>query len=192
MTQPEGYANPDLDLVRRIAEGEERALEMLSERYSRRLYAYALRLTRNSDVAGEVLQDTLLSIWQGAHSFRGDSRVITWLLGIVHHRAMNAIRRRNLASIDLETAEATHAQSGQPDAELQALDRQVILARALARLSVEHRSVIELVFYQELSLAEVAEVCGCPVGTVKSRLNYAKAHLRRALEGAGLHPEDLL
>ncbi len=191
MTEPKGYANPDLDLVRRIAQGDERALQVLSERYSRRLYAYALRLTRNSDLAGEVLQDTLLSTWQGARAFRGDSRVITWLLGIVHHRAMNAMRRRNL-TVDLETAEATHAQSGQPDAELQALDRQAILARALARLSVEHRSVIELVFYQELSLAEVAEVCGCPIGTVKSRLNYAKAHLRRALEGVGLHPEDLL
>ncbi len=192
LTYPGAYANPDLDLVRRIAQRDERALEALSERYGRRLYAYALRLTQNPDLAGEVLQDTLLAVWQGARSFRGDSRVVTWLLGIVHNQAMNAIRRRSLYVVDLETMEAAHAEGGQPDDEAQALERQATLARALARLSVEHRSVVELVFYQELSLAEVAKVCGCPVGTVKSRLSYAKAHLRRALEGAGLHQEDLL
>ena len=192
LTYPGAYANPDLDLVRRIARRDERALEALSERYGRRLYAYALRLTQNPDLAGEVLQDTLLAVWQGARSFRGDSRVVTWLLGIVHNQAMNAIRRRSLYVVDLETMEAAHAAGGQPDDEAQALERQATLARALARLSVEHRSVVELVFYQELSLAEVAKVCGCPVGTVKSRLSYAKAHLRRALEGAGLHQEDLL
>ena len=180
-------------LVRRMAAGDEAALQALYAAHGHRLFAYACRLTANRALAEEVLQDSLLAAWRGARGFRGEGRVIAWLLGIVHRQALNATRRKRLASTNLEDAEEAGAIPAAPPADpAAALDRERALTAALDELSADHRAVLELVFYQGLALAEAAQVCGCPVGTIKSRLSYAKAHLRRSLESAGIHAEDLL
>ena len=183
--------DPDLNLVRRMASGDEDALAALYTSHERRLYAFALRLTGDPDTSAEVLQDSLIAAWQGAHSFRGEGRVLTWLLGIVHHKALNAIRRKRLPQIGLDEAELAVDPHDQPDAQAAANERRSVLAAGLSQLSLEHRTVLELVFFQGLSLAETAQVCDCPLGTVKSRLNNAKGHLRRVLDRAGMRLEDL-
>ena len=182
----------DVALVRRLAAGDERALEEVYARHGRRLYVYALRLTGSEVRAEEVVQDSLVAAWRAARSFRSDSRVSTWLLGIVHNKALNAIRRRQLPTAPLgETLDPPDRAEGTEE-RFAGVERRRAIERALSDLSPEHRAVLDLVFYEELPLAEVAAVRGCPVGTVKSRLSYAKAHLRRALERAGLRREDLL
>ena len=185
--------DPDVALIRSLAGGDEEALRTLYATHGRRLLAYAFRLTGNRALAEEVLQDSLLAAWRGARSFRGDGRVICWLLGIVHRQALNATRRKRLPGIGLEEAEAAGTVLAAPPADVaSAVDRRDALGAAIGALSVEHRAVLELVFYQQLTLAETAQVCGCPLGTVKSRLNHAKARLRQALEQAGRGAEDLL
>jgi RNA polymerase sigma-70 factor, ECF subfamily len=185
--------DPDIALVRRMAAADEQALQALYAAHVRRLFAYAYRLTQNQALAEEVLQDSLLAAWKGARSYRGEGRVIAWLLGIVHRQALNATRRVRPPSASLEDAEDAGALPAAQSADLPAaLDREQALATAMADLSAEHRAVLELVFYQGLALAEAAQVCGCPVGTIKSRLSYAKAHLRRSLDAAGITMEDLL
>ncbi len=191
LTQPRSLLDPDIGLIRSMAAGDEAALRALYAAYGRRLFAYALRLTMDRVVAEEVLQDSLLAAWRGAGNFRGESRAITWLLGIVHHQALNATRRKQLPKIDLEQAMGLADDAARPEAQAELAERRRALQVALGDLSPEHRAVVELVFYQGLSLAEVAEVCGCPVGTVKSRLSYAKAYLRKGLAGAGLQRKDL-
>jgi DNA-directed RNA polymerase specialized sigma24 family protein len=84
----------DLDLLARVVSGETAALRSLYEAHGARLYAYALRVSGNPAVAEDIIQDSLLAIWKDAAKFRGEGRVIAWLLGIVHHKAMNAVRGR--------------------------------------------------------------------------------------------------
>lgn len=192
LTQPIAAIEQDRDLVRRVADGDEQALRALYTSYGRRLYAYALRLTGNQVVAEEVIQDSFLAIWKNARGYRGDSRVTTWLLGIVHHQSLNAMRRKRLPTTGLEEAFQEAGDSDGLEDLATATDRRKALSAALAQLSPDHRTVLELVFYQGLSLAEIAQIMKCPIGTVKSRLSYAKTHMRQALDRAGLAAEDLL
>ncbi len=180
----------DVEIVRRVAAGDGAALRVLYAQYGQRLIAYAMRLTRDRALAEDVVQDSLVAAWQGAAHFRGEGRVVAWLLGIVHHKALNAIRRTSPTLLG-EDDEQYPDTALLPDERIAGDERANLLRRGLESLSLNHRMVLELVFYQGLSLAEVATVCGCPVGTVKSRLNYAKAHLRRVLEQAGVNAEDL-
>ena len=170
----------DLDLIRRISQEDESALRELYGRYGQRMYAYALRLTNLPQKAEDVVQDTLIVAWQSASRFRGEGRVLAWLLGIIHHTAMKSLRHSHQP-----ITEAMEASLPTPvvslEEQIQAKEQVQSLRRVLGSLSAEHRAVLELVFYQGLSLKEVAQVCNCPVGTVKSRLSYARKHLRGIL-----------
>lgn len=179
------------DLISRIAAGDADALRELYDAYGQRLAAFAFRLTGDPAAADEVVQDTLLAVWQGgARRFRNESRVITWLLGIVHHKALDRLRRqRDLPLMD-SNAPAEPLEDG-PAAQAARRDQHRLLQNGLDTLSMEHRTVLELVFYQGLSLAEAAEVCACPLGTIKSRLAYAKTALRGALNRAGVSEKDV-
>lgn len=182
----------DSELVQRIAAGEEAALNELVALYGNRLYAYAIRLTGESATAKDVLQESLIAVWQGAERYRGDGRLIAWLLGIVHHKAFSQVRwsaRRQADSLASEYEIATSAPG--PDDLVERDERTHQLQAGLESLSMEHRQVLELVFYQGLTLKEAAEICSCPVGTIKSRLNYAKARLKGLLHRQGLDAEDV-
>ena len=170
----------DSALVRRIAAKDESALRELYATYVQRLYAYALRLTDNPETAEDVVQDTLVAVWQSAGRFRGEGRVLAWLLGIVHHTAMKALRHVSQPISD-EIEESLEAPLGSPEEHIQAKEQSQWVQGGLQSLSAEHRAVLELFFYQGLNLNEVAKVCDCSVGTVKSRLSYARKHLRGIL-----------
>jgi RNA polymerase sigma-70 factor (ECF subfamily) len=180
----------DRDLIRRVAAGDEDALREIYTVYGQRLYAYALRITGDPAAAEEAVQESLVVLWQGAGRYRGEGRAIAWLLGIVHHKALNQLRGRVVDSLD---AEAQNQPAGDPlpDALAIAHDQRRQIRAGLEALSLEHRLALELVFYQGLSLNEAAEVSGCPVGTIKSRLNHAKTSLRGALKRAGFSAEEV-
>jgi RNA polymerase sigma factor (sigma-70 family) len=171
----------DLDLLARVTAGETAALRSLYETHGARLYAYALRVSGNPAVAEDIIQDSLLAIWKDAAKFRGEGRVIAWLLGIVHHKAMNAVRGRRTFPLDDE-ADDIPSDILSPEEAVVRGERKDLIKAGLDRLSWKHRLVLDLVFFQGLSLAETATVCGCPLGTVKSRLNQAKSGLRAVLE----------
>jgi RNA polymerase sigma-70 factor (ECF subfamily) len=183
----------DLELAYRLAEGDTQALQELIAAYGQRMYAFALRLTGDPVRAEDVMQESLVAAWQGAKRFRGSGRLIAWLLGIVHHRAMESFKKPAPVVEDGLGENAAGPAAGGPLLEDQTAlsEQRRALRLALRRLSPEHRAVLELVFYQGLSLQETAQVCGVPLGTVKSRLNYAKASLRGVLTRAGFSAEDL-
>jgi RNA polymerase sigma factor (sigma-70 family) len=174
---------PDADgvLLQRMAGGDETALSALCLAYGRRVMAYAFRLTGDAETAEEVVQDVFLAAWSRPRSYRGDGRVIAWLLGITRNRALNAVRRKRPLRAHLDEAASLESLLPGPHVLAERRERQDRMRDALACLSRDHREAIELVFYQGLTLSEVAEVCRCPAGTVKSRLSHAKAHLRRLL-----------
>lgn len=179
----------ELALVRQIAAGDDDALGELYAVYGQRLFAYAAHITGNLNLAEDVVQESLVAVWQGARRFRGEGRVVAWLLSIVHHKALNAVRGRS--PVALVQVEKIVDESPSPDERVVLSERRKLLRAGLARLSLEHRTVLELVFYQGLSQNEAAQICNCPVGTIKSRLSYAKAKLRDALRQPGMEMEDM-
>lgn len=176
MTQPA----EDLDLIHRMQAGDDDAVRDLYALHGQRLYAYALRLTNDPATAEDVTQQTLVTAWRTARTFRGEGRLIAWLLGIVHHTAMKALRG-STHYLDEVAEETVSEDQPSPEEQAQVRDERRWVRQGLQSLSSEHRAVLELVFYQGLSLNEAADVLKCPIGTVKSRLSYARNHLRGVL-----------
>ena len=171
----------DLALIKRIARHEEEALNILFARHGDKLYGYAVRILGNPTLAEDVLQESLLAIWQGAKRFRGEGSVLSWMFGIVHHKAMRVFREKPaVIALDDDLVDPTKFVV-QIEERLSSKERKRLLLAGLETLSTEHQTVLELVFFQGMSLRKVAEICDIPVGTVKSRLKYAKDALRGAI-----------
>lgn len=172
-------------LFARITAGDRAALRPFYLAYHRRLHRFLLRITRDPQLADEAVNDTLMVVWQQAASFRRESRLSTWVMGIAYRRALKALesRRRAHAVLEIERdrRETVGGEQLAADVALSA-ERGDWLDRALASLSSEHRLVIELAYYVGLSCEEIAAVADCPVGTVKTRLHYARRHLHGTLE----------
>lgn len=176
----------DIALVMRIAERDKVAFRTLFDAYGERVFRYAYRMVNDRSLAEEVTNDVMLEVWKGAPQFEGRSKASTWVLGIARHLALNAIRGKRLITVDLDTTPEI-ADSRQTDAV--ARDRDTVrqkLRDALAKLSTDHREVVELTFFHGYSYQEVAEVMGCPENTVKTRMFHAKKQLCAALKRAGL------
>lgn len=169
-------------LLRRVAEGDERALGEIHDRFGRSLFGYLLTLARDRRLAEEILQDTLVAVWRNAGSYAGRSSAKTWIFGVCRRQAHNTLRRRNLPLAGEEPPEALPASEPGPEEALLAGARRQELADRLEELSPLHREALVLFFFQGLSYEETAEVSGVPVGTVKSRLSNAKRALRDAMQ----------
>jgi len=173
--------NPtDLELVNRVAQGDERAFLMLYDRYAARIHALTLRILSDSMLAEEATQDTFLKLWSRARLYLSErGSLLLWLLTIARRTALDRLRleaRRPMLS------DANDPEDGWqfiPDLDTVSEEaRWRSLYFAVQSLQPEHRQVIELAYYQGLSQSEIAEVLGWPLGTVKTRLRAAMEHLR--------------
>ena len=171
----------DLQLLRRVAHGEQQALADLYERHGRPLFRYLLQLVPDRGVAEEVLQDTLVAVWKSAHTFQGKSRVETWLFGVAHRQAHNTLRRRGLPLADIREIEALPSTLPEPETSLLATIAREELTESLGRLAPLHREILHLIFVRQLSYQECADVLDVPVGTIRSRLSTARRALRALL-----------
>jgi RNA polymerase sigma-70 factor (ECF subfamily) len=179
---PSSSAADDLVLLGRVAEGDRDAFRRLYSHYHRRLHRFLMRLTRERQVTEEVINDTMMVIWQHAADFRGASRVSTWILGIAYRRALKTLERtRNASAQDVIVATANAPDGALLDMLSQGTETHDWIDRALTQLSPEHRMVIELAYFLGLSCEEIAEIVGCPLGTVKTRMFYGRERLRQLL-----------
>jgi RNA polymerase sigma-70 factor (ECF subfamily) len=176
----------DEDLVRRIAGGDRLAMQVLFTRHHVRVYRFALRMLRNATIAEDVISEVFLDVWRQAGKFEGRSAVSTWLLGIARFKALSALRRRTEQELDNEMAETIADPSDDPEVDLQKKDKGNVLRDCLTRLSAEHREVVDLVYYHEKSVEEVAGIIGIPEATVKTRMFYARKKLGELLKAAGV------
>ena len=178
--------DPDLALLSRIATGDQEAIEELYRRHSRVLLGQLQLMVDQPALAEEVLQDTMLAVWKGARTFRGGSRVRTWLLGIARRQARDRMRRQR--PIPVADSELAERPSPNPGPEAIAVERAEgrRVVTALSTLTPAHREVLGLVFGADLSLAEVARVLAVPLGTVKSRLHAARAAASRTMNDKGI------
>jgi len=179
----------DRDSMDRLAGGDLGALDGLYEQYGAMAFSIAYRITGDRTAAEDVVQEAFLGAWRNAARYvdaRGSVR--TWLLSIVHHRAIDAVRRRR------PTLELPESEGLVPDAltlpdtwrEVERrLDRDIVMA-ALSSISDVQREAIELAYFGGLTQTEIAERIGVPLGTVKGRLRLGLAGLRAALLADGL------
>ena len=177
----------DASLLERVAGGDREAFRSLYERYQRRIHSYCLKFVRDPRKAEELTNDVMFEVWRGAAGFRGHSSPSTWILGIARHKALSEARRREEPV--LPEPEEAHAMPDPAEGPAETAERADVaraLRGALEKLSVEHREVLELTYYQELSCQEIAEVLQCPVGTVKTRMFYARQRLKAILAGTGI------
>jgi RNA polymerase sigma-70 factor (ECF subfamily) len=176
----------DEALVARIAEGNRHALRLLFGRHQQKVYRFVLRLVANEATAEDVVNDVFFDLWRQAASFEGRARVSTWLLAIARNKALNAMRGRADQQLDDAVAEAIPDPASNAEERLEASQRGVVLRQCLAQLSSAHREIIDLVYYHERSVDEVATILGVPAATVKTRMFYARKRLAELLKAAGI------
>jgi RNA polymerase sigma-70 factor (ECF subfamily) len=168
----------DAACLSRVALGDRAAFEHIYRNYYERVFRFVLRVTGRMSLVEDVVNDTMLVIWNKAADFRAVSKVSTWIFGVAYRKSLKAMARENRRADPLADATEPLAQA----AEL--LDRERLRAAirdALMRLPAEHRAVVELTFYFNCSYGDIAQVLDCPVGTVKSRMFHAREKLRPLL-----------
>lgn len=175
----------DAIILSRIAAGDERAVELLYDRYAARLYTLALHVCRDPGAAEEVVQDVFVAVWREAGRYdprRGS--VSTWLFGMARNRAVDELRRRGRRPSAPWEHVAEQPAPG-PDAAASAEDR--VLAeqarRLIGQMPAIYRTTLQLAYFQGLTQREIAQTMGVPLGTVKTRTRAGLEYLRRALEG---------
>ena len=178
------------ELARSAARGDEEAFARLVDLHEKRVYALALRMTGNQEDAADVAQEAFLSAWRGLPSFRGDAGFSTWLYRLTSNAAIDCLRRdrRQRVSASLDDGElgmevSDPAPTPQEQAESESLREAV--RWGLGELSNEHREVLALREFQELSYEEIAQQLDMDLGTVKSRISRARGALRKILLKSG-------
>jgi RNA polymerase sigma-70 factor (ECF subfamily) len=161
-------------------------MQVLFARHHVRVYRFVLRLVRSEATAEDLISEVFLDVWRQAAKFEGRAAVSTWLLAIARFKALSALRRKPEAELDDETAEAIEDTSDTPEVALEKKDKSVAIRKCLDSLSAEHKEIIDLVYYHEKSVEEVAEIVGIPEATVKTRMFYARKKLAELLKAQGI------
>ena len=166
-------------MVGQVAQGDERALSELYDRYSRPVYATGVRLLGDAHLAEELVQDAFTNVWQGAASFDPErASFATWLYRVARNRAVDLARRRRARPRSAGEDTLRILSGGpEPEAGVDGWD----VARALSRIPEEHREVLTLAYFEGLSQREISRRTGIPLGTIKSRTTAALKRLHRSL-----------
>ena len=189
-TQPSIPRTPDQVLIESVVRGDKRALELLFTRHSARMYRFVLRITANACLSEDVVSEVFLDVWRRADRFHAKSQVSTWLFAIARNKALQALRSRSHERLDeQETATLVDAGSD-PEISLQQKSRGSIIRKCLSQLPPAQREIVDLVYYHEKSVAEVAQIVGIPAGTVKTRMFRARSRMAELLAQAGLDNFD--
>ncbi len=173
-------------LIEAIAQGEKRAMQVLYARHNVRVYRFIVGLTRDESQAEDLVSEVFLDVWRKAGQFGARSKVSTWLLAIARHKTYSAFAHRTDAQLDEHFAATIEDPADGPGSILDKKDRSSALAHCLTRLSSAHREIIDLVYYHEKKIEEVAQITGIPLATVKTRMHYARKRMAELLKKAGI------
>lgn len=167
----------ELALLTRIGRQDRDAFKELYIIYHRRLSRFISRLSSRQELAEEIINDTMWTVWKKAGSFRGASQVSTWILGIAYRQALMTFRRAGPPPAEEPPG---HTAAVVADSQI-ATETHEWLAHGLAQLPLEQRMVIELTYFLGHSCEEIATIMDCPVNTVKTRMFYARRKLKVTL-----------
>jgi len=160
-----------------------RAFEALYRIYHPRLTRFLERVTRRPGLVGEVLNDTMLAVWNHAQDYNGGSKVSTWIFAIAYRKALKALRRFD-EPLDDELAQSRPDSAPGPELQADLWQLREALTKALDKLSAEHRAVVDLTYFHGLGYREIALIVDCPVDTVKTRMFHARRKLKALLAGS--------
>ena len=177
----------DETLVRLVAVQDVVALETLYGRYSRPIFSLALKILADREVVEEVVQEVFLRLWTRAQGFDAQrGKLLSWLLTITHHRAIDELRRRR-AQPETGGLQEQLAAADQPDADpttsLSHVEERTVVREALAQLPPAQRRPIEMAYYGGLTQVEIAVALSEPLGTIKTRMRLGMQKLRVLLSG---------
>ncbi len=184
----------DDELIDRLKHGDLAALDELYTRYARPVYSLALRILGNAADAEEVTQDVFERVWRHARSFdRGRGQFGAWLLGVTHHVAVDALRKRQRRPQLIRTAPNDDPLDGPMDDDVSERTMRNLQAeqirRALRSLPAPQQQAIELAYFNGMSHLEIAAALGDPLGTIKARIRRGMQRLRQALDEVGAEDE---
>src|SRR5829696_3850626 len=172
----------DEELLEAIGAGDEAALAALYDRFGRVAYGVALRILRDQALAEDAVQEAFLAVWRSAGSYRRErAKPSTWLLTLVHRRAVDLVRREDRRRAERLDDPPEDVGVAVPE-EAQLRERRAAVQAALGRLPADQRQALELAYYGGYTQSELAEHLGVPLGTVKSRMFAGLSRLRDALE----------
>ncbi len=167
----------DRRLLKRIAEQQDReALQQLYGSYAPRITGFLRRMTRDDGLIEEAYNDVMMTVWRKAHQYKGQSKVSSWIFSIAYRICLRMVKKQKfragvLDMLGREPSFATHETAGP-------VERDDLIAAALDRLNAAHRLVVELSYFRDFSTQEIAQIVGCPVNTVKTRLFHARQKIR--------------
>ena len=184
LDHPAGTDAPDEALIKAIGRGDRHAMALLYGRHHVQVFRFALRITSDPASAEDVVSDVFLDVWRRAGAFKARAQVSTWLLAIARNKSFSALRRASAEHLDCETIEVSDP-SDNPELLMHKKGRSEVIRKCLSKLSAVQREVIDLVYYHEKSVAEVARIVGVPANTVKTRMFHARQRIGALLHAAG-------
>jgi RNA polymerase sigma-70 factor (ECF subfamily) len=158
----------------------------LFARHNVRVFRFLVRFVGDRFAAEDLVSDVFLDVWRQAGRFQGRSQVTTWLLALARNKALSALRRRSTEELDDKAVAAMEDPQDDPEVRIQNQQTSEILLNFLTQLSRPHREVIDLVYYHEKSIDEVADITGVPPNTVKTRMFYARRRIAELMSAQGI------
>lgn len=176
----------DKVLIARLKNGDESAMQVLYTRHYQRIYRFIIRQIRDDMMAEDILNDVFLDCWRQAHKFEGRSAVSTWLTAIAFNKSISYLRKKREAQVGDGQAEALVDEADGPQTLLLKDDKGDQIKEAMDELSLDHRTVIDLAYYHEMGVKEIAEILDVPSNTIKTRLFHARKNLHEILIERGV------
>ena len=173
----------DRELLARVASGDLQAFERLYRVYQPRLTRFLTTLLKRPQLIEEVLDDTMMVVWQTAGNFRGSSKPSTWIFAIAYRKAHKA-KARWPDPVEEPENDTRVSEEPAPDEELHQQRLRAALMKAMDQLTPDHRAVVDLTYFHGMGYREIAEIVDCPVDTVKTRMFHARRRLRQAMTGS--------
>jgi len=174
-------AAEDVRLIERIVHRDLRAFETLYRAYHPRLTRFLTNMLRRPHLVEEALNDTMMVVWKRPEKFNGTSKVSTWIFAVAYRTALKARSRVQDPVSDEDAPELVD--DATPEQDLNQRQTRAVLLSAMDHLSPEHRAVLDLTYFHDIGYREIADILGCPVGTVKTRMHHARKHLKTRLAG---------
>jgi RNA polymerase sigma-70 factor (ECF subfamily) len=175
----------DEALIGRIATGDRLAMQVLYARHHVAIYRFVIRLVRHEWIAQDLISEVFLDIWRQAAKFESRSSVRSWMLAIARIKALSSLRRKPDESPSLDSPLDAYELDAWRELEIDK-ERFEVLTKCLNKLPAEEREIIDLIYYQERSIEEVAEIVGVPVKTIRTRALSARKKLTKLVASSGL------
>jgi len=169
------------ELIALSRKGDQDGFQTLMERHRATLVKTSFLTTRDREIAQDVVQETLIQCWKGLPSYEPRGSFRAWLIKILVNQARRQYRRKRVPTVPLDTASKMPSSSGNPNDAAQRQEQHERVSEALELLTNDHREVVILRYFSELTMPEIAHALSCREGTVKSRLSRAQSRLRQIL-----------